>query len=227
MKKTPQSASLFIGIDFSKLTLDITWINSQSNSKKYLQVANNSSGLEQMNNWLIKSKDFQYARTIFCFEHTGMYTRILLDYLLTKSAHIWMESSLHIKNSLGLNRGKNDKIDSYRIAEYAYRFSDKASFVENNSSEIILLKDLLSARNRLKKSLQQIHVTIKELTKIDQQQGKHLELLNLQAIRGLKASIQQIEEKIHQVIEASAQLKEVYNLMISIPGSWCGIYSSY
>lgn len=218
MKKTPQSASLFVGIDVSKLTLDITWIDSQSKSKKYLQVENNSNGLEQMNNWLRKSSDFQYARTIFCFEHTGMYTRILLKYLLSKSAHVWMESSLHIKKSLGLNRGKNDKIDSYRIAEYAYRFSDKASFVENNSSEVILLKDLLSARNRLKKSLQQIYVTIKELAKIDQQQGKNLEILNLHAIRGLKASIQQIEEKIHQAIEANSQLKEVYNLMISIPG---------
>jgi len=37
-------------------------------------------------------------------------------------SHHW-----HIKKSLGLTRGKNDKIDSQRIAEYAYRFSIKQS----------------------------------------------------------------------------------------------------
>lgn len=218
MKKTPQSVSLFVGIDVSKLTLDLALINVQSKSKKHIQVGNSIEGLKQMNDWLRKTTDFQYSNTIFCFEHTGMYTRILLEYLMSKGANVWMESSLHIKKSLGLNRGKTDKIDSYRIAEYAYRFSDKASFVENNSPEIQMLKDLLSARTRLKKSLQQIVVTIKELTKVDEQQGKEIEVLNLQAIRGLKASIQQIEDKIQQVIASSKQLKEAYQLMTSIPG---------
>ena len=218
MKKTLQSIFLFVGIDVSKLTLDVTEMNTRSKTKKYTQVENSTTGLAQLEIWFKEAHDFQYANTIFCFEHTGMYTRVLLDYLMSKGANVWMESSLHIKKSLGLNRGKNDKIDSYRIAEYAYRFSDKACFVENNSPEVVLLKDLLSARTRLKKSLQQILVTIKELTKVDEQQGKEIEILNLHAIKGLKASIQQIEEKIHQVIESNNQIKEVYELITSIPG---------
>lgn len=218
MKKTPQSVSHYVGIDVSKLTLDVALINSQSKSRKYKQVENSTTGFAKLEVWLRETNDFQFKKAIFCFEHTGMYTRVLLDYLMSKGTNVWMESSLHIKKSLGLNRGKNDKIDSYRIAEYAYRFSDKASFVENNSPEVVLLKDLLSARTRLKKSLQQISVTIKELTKIDEQQGKEIEILNLQAIRGLKASIQQIEEKIHEVIASCKQLKEAYQLITSIPG---------
>lgn len=218
MKNSLQSICLFIGIDVSKLTLDVTVIDPKTKSRKYQQFENTTSGLDQLDSWLRKMSGFTYSKSIFCFEHTGMYTRVLLGYLLLKNANVWMESSLHIKKSLGLNRGKNDKIDSCRIAEYAYRFSDKASFVVNNSPEIQLLKDLLSARTRLKKSLQQISVTIKELTKVDEQQGKEIEILNLHAIRGLKASIKQIEDKIHQVIESNQQLKEVYQLITSIPG---------
>jgi len=218
MKNSSQSMEFFVGIDVSELTLDVTAIHTASKSKKYIQVENNDSGLNVLNHWLHDMPGFAHAQTVFCFEHTGMYTRVLLDYLLSQSANVWMESSLQIKKSLGLNRGKNDKIDSCRIAAYAYRFSDRATFVENNSPEILLLKDLLSARNRLKKSLQQISVTIKELTKVDFPQGKEIEALNLHAIRGLKASIEQIEEKIHQVITSDKHLKEVYQLITSIPG---------
>ena len=33
---------------------------------------------------------------------------------------MWLESGVHIRKTLGLVRGKNDKVDSSRIAMYAY-----------------------------------------------------------------------------------------------------------
>ncbi|HSH52661.1 MAG TPA: transposase, partial [Bacteroidales bacterium] len=116
MKNSSQCMEFFVGIDVSKLTLDVTAIHTASKSKKYIQVENNDSGLNVLNHWLHDMPGFAYAQTVLCFEHTGMYTRVLLDYLLSQSANVWMESSLQIKKSLGLNRGKNDKIDSCRIA---------------------------------------------------------------------------------------------------------------
>lgn len=218
MKNSSQSVVFYIGIDVSKLTLDVTIINSHTKTRKYKQIENSTSGLNTLDNWLKQHVLFHYTNALFCFEHTGMYTRVLLDYLLSKSAKVWMESSLQIKKSLGLNRGKNDKIDAHRIAEYAYRFSDKAKLVINNSDEILMLKDLLSARARLKKSLQQIAGTIKELKKVDLEQGKEIEMLNLHAVRGMKKSIEQIEAKIQQIIESHKRLKELYQLTTSIPG---------
>jgi hypothetical protein len=52
-------------------------------------------------------------------EHTGIYTRHLVESLLLQNAQVWMESALHLKRSIGMIRGKNDKVDSYRIARYA------------------------------------------------------------------------------------------------------------
>ena len=61
--------------------------------------------------------------------HTGIYTRRLVDFLLNQSAKVWMESALHLKRSIGMIRGKNDKVDSYRIARYAMVNADQAKLV--------------------------------------------------------------------------------------------------
>ena len=218
MKNSSNSFNFFIGIDVSKLTLDVTVLLSSSKSKKYKQFVNNKEGLNKLNNWLKKINGFKYPLAIFCFEHTGMYTRVLLNYLMSKSANVWMESSLHIKKSLGLKRGKNDKIDSYRIAEYAYRFTDKANLIINNCPDLIMLKDLLTSRDKLKKTLQSIMTTINELTKIDPEQGKTMEVLNMQAIRGIKNSIQQIEKQMIEHVKKNKKVNEFYELSTSIPG---------
>ena len=50
--------------------------------------------------------------------------RIINNYLNQVEAAIWMESAVHIQRSVGLQRGKNDKIDAKRIALYAYKNRD-------------------------------------------------------------------------------------------------------
>lgn len=125
-------------------------------------------------------------------EHTGLYTRQLQDHLLVMGANVWLESSLQIKRSLGLNRGKNDRIDSMRIAEYACRYSDKANTVAFCSRSAQQLKDLLPSRSRLNKAYSSIKVSMKEFKRVDQEQGMQLEALNLAAIRGIKQSIKEV-----------------------------------
>lgn len=218
MKNSSNSFVYYIGIDVSKLTLDVTVLIPTKSVKKYKQFSNSSDGVILLNSWLRKVDGFKYHNSIFCFEHTGMYTRVLLEFLTNKKANVWMESSLHIKKSLGLNRGKNDKIDSLRIAEYAYRFTDKAVLLINNNPELLMIKDLLTSRDRLKRSLQSILTAVRELTKIDMEQGKKMELLNLHAIRGIKDSLQQIEKQILDLIKKNKQFAEYYNLATSIPG---------
>jgi hypothetical protein len=40
---------------------------------------------------------------------------------------LWLKNAYQIKHSLGVHRGKNDKVDDRRIAEYTARFHDKAN----------------------------------------------------------------------------------------------------
>lgn len=218
MKNSYKSLIFFIGIDVSKLTLDVTVLCPSSSTKKYKQIANTVAGLKVLNSWLRKIDGFKYPHALFCLEHTGVYTRVVLSYLSDKSANIWLESSLYIKKSLGLKRGKNDKIDSLRIAEYAYRFIDKAELYQNNLPVITELKDLLTCRARLKKQLKINRVAINELKQVDPVQGEKVELFSMAALRGIKVSIEEIEKEIMDIVEKNKALKEMFDLATSIPG---------
>ena len=218
MKKSCNSLTFFIGIDVSKLTLDVTVLTPKSSTKKYKQISNTVEGLKKLNSWLRKTDGFNYPHALFCLEHTGIYTRVVLNYLSEKNANIWLESSLHIKKSLGLKRGKNDKIDSLRIAEYAYRFIDKSELYQNNLPVITELKDLLTCRGRLKKQLKINRVAINELKKVDSVQGEKIELLSMAAVRGIELSIKNVEKEIMDIVVQNKKLKEVYELATSIPG---------
>lgn len=50
---------------------------------------------------------------------------------------------------IGVQRGKNDKIDARRIAEYAFRNLDKANYFSLNDDDLNSLKLLLSERDLL------------------------------------------------------------------------------
>ncbi len=80
--------------------------------------------------------------TLFCMEHTGIYTRKLVHYLMSRGVGVWLETPLQIKRSIGLARGKDDKIDSERIARYAFLHQDQALLVNLSSLTIEKLKDL-------------------------------------------------------------------------------------
>jgi transposase len=208
----------FVGIDVSKETIDVSVFSEEQKKIQHRQFSNDKEGFGSMDKWLKKQERFSYSLTLACMEHTGIYTRLLQAHLLNQGANVWLESSLQIKRSLGLNRGKTDKIDSKRIAEYACRYRDKADLQGCYSKNVQKLKDLLTSRERLLKALKSIKVTIKELKRIDKEQGKLIEALNLSAIRGIKQSIKEVEETIKEVIEADSQLKEMFNLAMSIPG---------
>jgi transposase len=217
-KKDEKKYENFIGIDISKETIDVSVFAEEQEKILHKQFGNDQDGFSNMDKWLKKQGGFNYPSTLACMEHTGIYTRLLQKHLLSSGSNVWLESSLQIKRSLGLNRGKNDKIDSRRIAEYACRFSDKADLKGCYSKNLQKLKDLLASRERLNKSIKSILVAIKELKKVDKEQGMEIDVLNLAAIRGIRQSIKEVEKRIEEVIAADPQLKEMSQLATSIPG---------
>ena len=218
MKNAENLFETFVGIDVSKLTLDVTILNPRSKKLSHRVFDNSDEGYLKLKNWLSVHHEVVFSRTLFCLEHTGLYTRSIDRFLREREAYVWMESSLHIKKSLGLTRGKNDKIDSQRIAEYAYRFSDKAIIRDHCPSPIQILRDLLTTRDRLNKSLKSIMVSINELKRVDIHQAIILETFQIAAIRGLKTSIKEVEETMFETVENDKQLKMHCEMAISIPG---------
>ena len=126
------SFKIYVGIDVSKLTLDI-FIRETKSHKKF---KNNSDGFEQFVQWLEKHTKEPLDSVLVCFEHTGLYSLPLAIFLEERQISFSMIPALEIKRSLGITRGKNDFIDSKRIAEFAYRFKDKITLTKLPAEDI-------------------------------------------------------------------------------------------
>ena len=127
----------FIGIDISKLTFDVAIINNETTTSFVFD--NNQKGVKAFLR-LLKNQRIALDDTLICMEHTGVYGRLLITKLLEKKAIFCVEMSLRIIRSLGIQRGKNDKIDAIRIAQYAIK----------NCNEIELYKPMPEVLEKIK-----------------------------------------------------------------------------
>ena len=215
MKTKQEIQTSYIGIDVSKLTIDVSIITPQG-EHDYQQFENTLKDFNCMINWLNKKNYFSFKDSLFCMEHTGLYTRELVSFLMQHEAQVWMESALHLKRSIGMTRGKNDKVDSYRIARYAMTNNDKAILLKLSSGTLIKLKDLMANRERLSKNYQSLKIATQELIRVDKSIGKELEKLNDAALKGILKSKSKVEKRMLQLINEDKELKELFGLITSV-----------
>lgn len=215
MKKEIENQKSYIGIDVSKLTIDVCIITAQG-EQDYQQFENTSKDFKRMELWLTKKPYFCYQGSLFCMEHTGLYTRELVSFLLQRESKVWMESALHLKRSMGMTRGKNDKVDSYRIARYAMTNNDKAVLLKLSSGTLLKLKDLMANRERLSKNYQSLKIATQELVRVDKSIGKELMKLNEAALKGILKSKVKVEKRMLQLINDDEELKTLFSLITSV-----------
>lgn len=92
----------------------------------HFQSSNDKKGIESfIKHFKAQCPNETFANSLYCMEHTGIYNNHLLNFLHSKQAKVWLEHPIHIKNSLDMIRGKNDKVDAQRIATYAYKNRDE------------------------------------------------------------------------------------------------------
>ena len=112
----------FIGIDVSKAKFDLALIKDCDKENMIQAVFENTQkGIKEMSRFLEKEYQVQLSDTIFCMEFTGIYCRPLTTFMTDKECNVWLEMPVNIIRSLGLQRGKNDRVDARRIALYAYK----------------------------------------------------------------------------------------------------------
>jgi transposase len=114
----------FIGIDVSKSELDYAVFKS----KEFLfhkEGANRSHEITAFVKELRQLPGFKLSKALFCMEQTGIYCNYLLHSLSRLKANIVVENPVKIKNSMGLVRNKDDKIDAIRIGQYTIKYLDE------------------------------------------------------------------------------------------------------
>lgn len=204
-----------IGIDVSKSTLDVC-LHSPG---IYLVVENSKSGYQKIISWVKKNADSPLDQVLFCFEHTGMYSYNLACYLTEKQLNFILVPGLDVKLSLGIQRGKSDKVDAQKIALYAFRRKDEVTPYQMPAKSLTKMRQLLSLRDKLVKQRAGYEGTLKEQTRVLKNKDNAL-LFSIpkKLITVLNKQIDTIEQEINLIMEASPEIKKKYELIISITG---------
>jgi transposase len=216
-KANHKKYTFFIGIDVSKDELDYA-VMQGSKLLFHVERNNRPDDILQMVNELKLLPKFTITKSLFCMEHTGLYCNHLLSILKKVKANIVIENALQIKNSMGLLRGKHDKIDSIRIANYAYTNREKLRLKAQKRIIINELSTLLSLRNRLMAVEVALKTPIKEQHSFVKQEFHRKNVAACKnSIEAIKNDLSAIEKSIEALVESDSYLKRLLEIITSIP----------
>lgn len=208
----------FIGIDVSKLTLDICILLGREKVFSGI-VDNHPKALEKLWAQLLKTlPGFMPEDVVCCLEHTGIYNEHLLSFLVTKKTAICLENPTHIKFSGGMTRGKNDQVDAERIAVFAYKERDSLRLWEPPRTVIKTLKYLSVLRIRLINAKKSLVVPQNEVRSFDKQAAKIMSVLSKSTLKHIEKDLINVENKILEIIKQDDTLKRLYAITTSVTG---------
>jgi transposase len=210
--------TFFIGCDVSKNELDFA-VREGKELLFHKEINNKTNSISSFVKELKSLPGFDLTKAIFCMEHTGIYNNLLLTFLYKKNANICIEAASQIKNSLGNIRGKNDKIDAIRIAEYAYKNREELRLWKPKREVIQQLAHLTSTRSRLLDAQKLLTVPLKEKnTFIKKSMVNQNTSLCITTLASLKKDIEKAEKAIEEVIESDDELRRLFKLITSVSG---------
>lgn len=219
---TQTQTKFFMGIDVSKPYFDAALMAVVNHQKQAIETArfdNTQDGLKAFNKWLKTFNVPFNENTLLVIENTGVYHRLIWAFCGKKKLPIHIGNAAHIKWSFGITRGKNDKIDSIRLCQYAFKESDTLKLTSVVNPVLMLLRDLMTARTKLLSQINSIKTYIKELKNVsDKTVQKIMDQAHKEAIEGITKSIKKIEAQIKKIIEENEELKINYDLLITVPG---------
>jgi transposase len=208
----------FLGIDISKRKFDAA-LTLDGKTFYPVESENVAKHIEGFFKNLKEKFGISLAQLTVCMEHTGIYCLPVLKFLVENQIKVCLESSVQIKRSQGLVRGKNDKIDAQRIALYAYKNRDDLVLWQPQRLIIQELKALLVTRDRLVKVKSELQVPISECEEYIEESIHKLMAKSCQSsISALEKSIEKIEKMIADLVKKDDQLKQHYQLATSVTG---------
>lgn len=210
----------FVGIDISKGWLDFAaTVPDSTNEPLEFRLDNDPEDLKTLKKVLKKGGITMGKKTLVTFEHIGTYSRPLIKYLTAQGCQICQENALRIKKSLGIQRGKTDKIDAKRIMEYSIRNVDKLRIWDKPNPIILQLKDLLSMRERFRKIEWMLKKPVNEKTSfLTKKYVSYLSKIQKNTVTQVELSVKELEKEIKKTIASSDDIQRKVDLIMTIPG---------
>lgn len=204
---------IVIGIDISAKTLDICI--KKSNDHSFEVIDNDSKAIKIF----FKKIQKTYSEIVVSMENTGRYNWNLYQALESFNFKVFVLNPLHLKKSLGLIRGKNDKIDARRICDFTDKNEQDLILWKPCSETIKKIKVLFSERNskiKLKSSLLKQRVLYSQLEEMNI--DSKLIKMNKKEVKLLEDHIAFLEAEIEKLIESDEDLSCKKKNIQSIPG---------
>jgi transposase len=202
-----------IGADLSKKSIDLVChlLNT------HLQIENSITGYKDLLQWMWQQK-INPSETMIVMEHTGLYSYCFEKFLHQHQMPFCKVNALAIKRSIGIVRGKTDKLDAARIAAYGYEKKEKLAVDVPASDALKRLQLLHSTRERLVKHRTSLTCTIKEYRHIGITEKDVLMQTQLQLIKSFDKQIEKLMTAIETIIDEDPSLKQNFDLLQSIKG---------
>lgn len=207
-----------IGIDVSKSKLDCAVMSSDYKIVHEEIIVNKEKNIKdflQSMRVLLSAKD---EEILICCENTGIYNRPLEKFCVENKIDLWVEHPLKIKRASTDMRGKDDKKDARRIAEYSIRYYDKLVLYKDPSEAIKKVNALSKSRETLIGQKVAIENQLREAKSHDKFLFEVLETSYQSSLENLKKEIKRIEKEIETQIDSEKEIRENRDLLLSIPG---------
>ena len=202
-----------IGADLSKRTIDLFC----HLLKAHIRIENTTTGFKEMLKWA-KQLHVNFSETMIVMEHTGLYSYCFEHFLHQHQIAFVKVPALAIKLSVGLVRGKSDKIDARRIAEYGFEKRAKLIAETPVSIELKRLQMLYSTREHLVRQRAGLLNALKEYSNIGLSKQDAIMQSHSRLIKCLGKEIDKLEDEMDAIIQGDPALKQNQSLLRSIKG---------
>ena len=197
------------GIDLSKEKFDVNFID-QANQEQHSVVKNDLKNIASFLNSLPTDSHL-------VAEHTGVYGDLLLFLSNQLNISISLCSGYSIRHSLGLRKGKTDKIDAARIRECGERFYDILELSIVNSELMTELQELYSLRSQLVKEKKMLLTKQKGVMKLAAR-SIYAKSVYKRILDQLTTEISDIELQLQEIIRSDEEFSRNFELVTSIKG---------
>lgn len=209
----------FVGVDISKDKLDLALLKQTTpNEFKDKIVKNDLKDFDSIIPWIVK-QGIELKNCAFCMEHTGTYGLLFLAWLSKSKIDYCVENALKIKRSLGLIRGKNDKVDARRIADYAFSHKSKLKPYTLPSNLMIQIKQLLTYRDQMVKIRTSLKNSLKSHKQYQLAGGLCTIAMDIEIqIDDFRKRISMLEKQLKDLIQSEESISKNFKLATSVKG---------